>query len=199
MSVKPITDAQAERFRRLAWPMMPVVLRTARCLTSKADEAEDLAQETMVKAMRAIDAYQDGTDIRAWLLTILRRTHIDRLRAERSRPRELPLDDATLAGVSDDGGPGGAYDDQWDEPEALLNRFEDEAVIEAVQSLPEDLRWTLLLVDVEQMQHREAAEVLDVAVGTIKSRTHRGRAMLRDRLYALAASRGWVGAGERTS
>ena len=86
----------------------------------------------------------------------------------------------------------GEFDDRWAEPEDLMNRFEDEAVMEALRQLPEDIRWTLLLVDIEQMMQTDAAEILDVAVGTIKSRVHRGRGLLRDHLYQLASKRGWV-------
>ncbi|MCC6680231.1 MAG: sigma-70 family RNA polymerase sigma factor [Phycisphaeraceae bacterium] len=191
MSSGPISEAQAERFRRLVWPMLDMVLRTAGCLTRRADEAEDLAQEAMVKAMRAIDTYQDETNLKAWLLTILRRTHIDQLRAARNRPQTLSMndhdfEDETQAAI-------GEHDPQWSQPQELMNRLEDEAVIDAMQQLPEDIRWTLLLTDVEQLDHVEAAAVLGVAVGTIKSRASRGRAMLRDRLYELARRRGWVG------
>lgn len=199
MSVKPITDAQAKRFTRLAWTLMPVVLRTAQCLTRREAEAEDLAQETMVKAMRAIDTYQDDTNIRAWLLTILRRTHIDRHRARQPHPPEMPLDETMIGSAVDSTEPGGRFDDQWTEPEQLMNRFEDEAVADALRELPDDIRWTLLLVDVEQLEQAKAAEVLGVAVGTIKSRVHRGRAMLRDQLYELAVKRGWVRSQERSS
>jgi RNA polymerase sigma-70 factor (ECF subfamily) len=174
---------------------MPVVLRTAQCLTGRAGHAEDLAQDTMVKAMRAIDSYRDGTDMKAWLLTILRRTHIDELRVERNRPRKLSLDaeGVDLPGESrDEDQDSGRFDEQWDEPEELMDRFEDDTVVEALRSLPDDIRWTLLLIDIEQMEQAEAAKVLGVAVGTIKSRTHRGRAMLRDRLYETAVRRGWV-------
>jgi len=192
MTAKPVSDDQAGRFKRLAWPEMAVVLRTAQCLTRREAEAEDLAQETMVKAMRAIDTYQDGTNIRAWLLTILRRTHIDRLRAHRPRPAEVPLDETMLESADDRSASAGAFDEQWNEPEQLMSRFDDEAVVEALRQLPEDIRWTLLLVDVERMEHAAAADVLGVAVGTIKSRAHRGRAMLRDHLHHLAVRRGWV-------
>jgi RNA polymerase sigma-70 factor (ECF subfamily) len=142
--------------------------------------------------MRAIDTYQDDTDIRAWLLTILRRTHIDQRRAETPRPTQLSLDETLLGGLTVDGQTPGNHDSQWDEPEELLNRFEDEAIVAVLRMIPDDIRWTLLLVDIEQMAHADAAVVLDVAVGTIKSRLHRGRAMLRDRLYELAMERGWV-------
>ena len=192
MTDEPISEAQAERFKRLAWPQMAVVLRTAQCLTRHEAEAEDLAQETMLKAMRAIDTYQDGTHIRSWLLTILRRTHIDWLRASRPRPTEMPLDETMVESADDSAESVGAFDEQWTEPEQLMNRFEDEAVLDALRDLPEDIRWTLLLVDVERMQQADAAQVLGVAVGTIKSRAHRGRAMLRDHLHQLAVQRGWV-------
>lgn len=171
--------------------MMSVVLRTALCLTHRTDTAEDLAQDTMVKAMRAIDSFQDGTNMKAWLLTILRRTHIDRMRVERNRPLRLSLDEDGID-LPDPGNAGGVHDEAWDEPEELMNRLEDEEVVEALRGLPPDIRWTLLLVDVEQMEQAEAAAVLGVAVGTVKSRTHRGRALLRDRLFDTAVRRGWV-------
>jgi len=192
MTAEPISQAAAQRFKRLAWPEMAVVLRTAQCLTHHQAEAEDLAQETMLKAMHAIDTYQDGTNIRAWLLTILRRTHIDRLRARRTRPAECPIDETRIEAPDDATATVGRFDPQWTEPEQLINRFEDQAVADALRQLPRDIRWTLLLVDVEQMEQADAARVLGVAVGTIKSRAHRGRAMLRDLLHQHAARRGWV-------
>jgi RNA polymerase sigma-70 factor (ECF subfamily) len=196
MTINPITEAQAQRFRRLAWPMLPLVLRAAHYLTHNSDLAEDLAQETMIKAMRAIDSYREGTDMRAWLLTILRRTHIDWLRVERNRPIQLSLDAEDVDIPDDHGVKAGQYDHEWREPEELMNQFDDDSIIAALQALPEDIRWTLLLVDIEQMDQADVASVLDVAIGTIKSRAHRGRAMLRDQLYATAVDRGWVGAKE---
>lgn len=187
-----ISPSQAARFRRLAWPLMSVVLRTAECLTRSRDQAEDLAQETMLKAARAIDSYQDNTDMRSWLLTIMRRTHIDLLRTWRCHPAPLSLNVEKLDVPSNDDTQPGRFDEQWKEPEELMDRFDDGTVIEALRALPDDIRWTLLLVDIEQMEQAEAAKVLGVPVGTIKSRTHRGRAMLRDRLYEHAVRRGWV-------
>lgn len=176
-----------ERFERLAWPELAVVLRTAKFLTRRDDQAEDLAQETMLKAMRAMDRFIDGSDMKAWLMTILRRTHIDRLRAAQRRGTEaaLPPD------VEDNSAPvSGTYDDYFrGEPEQLMNRLDEATMIEAMRRLPDEIRWTLLLVDVERMDHAEAATVLGVPVGTIKSRAHRGRAMLRDQLYAQAPER----------
>ena len=197
MHVGPIQAAQAERFKRVAWPLMPVVLRAAQCLTRNADQAEDLAQETMIKAVRAIDSYRSGGNIKAWLLTILRRTHIDWLRVEQQRPLRLSIDQEGIDMVDEGGETVGRFDERWSEPEELMGRFEDDAVIDALRELPDDMRWTLLLVDVEQMDHVDAAAALDVAVGTIKSRAHRGRAMLRDRLFERALKRGWIDTKEQ--
>ena len=200
MSMSPgtIVADQADRFKRLAWPLMPVVVRTAQCLTRNAEQADDLAQETMIKAMRAMESFQSGSNMKAWLLTILRRTHIDWLRVSRNRPLQLSLDEGGVDLEDPADVTAGEFDDQWDEPEELMARFEDEEVVSALQDIPDEIRWTLLLVDVEQMEHAEAATTLDVAVGTIKSRTHRGRAMLRDRLYQRAANRGWVDTKEKS-
>ena len=89
----------------------------------------------------------------------------------------------------------GVFDSQWDEPEMILEGFEDAEVISALKALPEEIRWTLLLVDVENLDHQEAARVLEVPEGTIKSRAFRGRGMLRDRLFRLAQQRGLVKEG----
>ncbi|MBL4701950.1 sigma-70 family RNA polymerase sigma factor [bacterium AH-315-I18] len=192
-----ISDAQAQRFKQLAWPLMPMVLRTAQYLTRHNQQGEDLAQATMIKAMRAIDTYQDDTNLKAWLLTILRRTHIDQLRAQRNKPAQVSVSSEVLELAADNPQDStGQFDEQWTEPEALMSRFEDDAVIQAMGELPEDIRWTLLLVDVEQLEHAEVAIILNVALGTIKSRTHRGRSMLRDRLHQLAVQRGWVSTRE---
>ena len=173
-----------KRFYAEVWPHAATVLRTARYLTHDQAEADDLSQEVMLKAFRSLEQLQAGTDAKAWLMTILRHTRIDRIRAAASHGRDVSLEDlgsepaATAAG--DAGG------DVWSEPEAVLQEFSDQQVIEALKKLPEEIRWTLLLVDVEGMDQADAATILGVPVGTIKSRAHRGRAMLREALTPLA-------------
>lgn len=197
MTSDRVSEEQQKRFTRLAWPYLPTVLRTARYITQSEADADDLAQDTMMKAMRAIDSFRDGTDMKAWLITILKRTFIDRLRADQRRIKSQALDD--VGPIADPNVSVGVFDDDWPEPEKLLNRFEDKAVIEALRRLPEDIRWTLLLLDVEQMDQASAAGILDVPVGTVKSRAHYGRKMLRDLLYQMAQTRGWVNAVESPS
>lgn len=197
MASDKLTEDQQGRAREIIWPWLATLLRTAQYLTRHEQEAEDLVQETVMKASRAIDRYRDGSDAKAWLLTILRRTHIDRIRHDGRRPQVLSLDhEQAVEPAAADGEAPGRFDPQWDEPEAMMEAFSDEQVIDALQVLPEEMRWTLLLVDVEQLDYADAAGVLEVPIGTIKSRAHRGRRMLRDRLYEVGRARHWVPAQE---
>lgn len=175
-----------------------MLLRTAISLTpgsrngtGNVAEAEDLVQETLLKAFKHLDQLEPGTNPRAWLLTILRRTWIDRWRRSDRRPdgHAVDLDDIAEPQSAPDAA--GEHDGEWIEPEELLSRFSDQQVIDALRLLPEGHRWALLLVDVQSLTIEEAAEALDVAPGTVKSRLHRGRAMLRDQLHNFAVDRGW--------
>lgn len=179
-------DEATDRFYALVWPLAPTVLRIAQYLVRNSAEADDLAQETMLKAFKGIGGFRDGTDVRAWLMTILRNTRTDRARVAASAagtvsPDQLGVEPADSADDS-------ASDDHpaWNEPEELLENFSDCHVIRALHELPEEIRWTLLLVEVDGMDHEDAARVLDVPVGTIKSRAFRGRAMLRETLLPVA-------------
>ena len=175
------------RFYGLVWPHRATVLRVARILTNDAADADDLAQETLLKAFKGIEGFALGTDVRAWLLTILRRTRIDRIRSEASSAADVSLDAMSAEpAAAEDAGVSEA-DAAWPrDPDRVLGEFSDQQVIDALQRLPEEIRLTLLLVDVEQMRHEEAADVMQIPVGTVKSRTHRGRAMLRAALLPWA-------------
>lgn len=160
----------------MIWPHLPHVLRVAQILTGNTADAEDLAQDTMMKALAAIDQFREGTDARKWLTTILRNVRIDRLRSRGTAVNDVSLEQLDID-VEDRST--AVSDPRWEQPQELLESFSDAQVIDAMQRVPEEIRWTLLLVDVEGLDHAEAAKVLDVPVGTIKSRAHRGRAMLR--------------------
>ncbi|HEX8340410.1 MAG TPA: sigma-70 family RNA polymerase sigma factor [Tepidisphaeraceae bacterium] len=183
-----LSDADREKFERQVWPHAEVVLRTARLLLRDSVAAEDLAQETLLKALRFIGRFSAGTDGRAWLLTILRNTRIDALRRTGRRAGEISLDALPVEPPAR-GDQAGRAPATKEEAESLLDGFSDDAMIAALRALPEEIRWTLLLVDVEGLDQREAARVLDVPPGTVKSRAHRGRAMLRIALERPAATR----------
>lgn len=176
-----------ERFYKLIWPYRADVLRVARMLCRDQTEADDLAQETLLKAFAAIERFEPGTDARAWLLRILRNARIDRIRSAARESSNVSLDAGDFELPSPE-----AADELGDDPEQILNAFSDAQIIQALQELPEEIRMTLLLVDVQQLDHKEAAGILDVPVGTIKSRTHRGRAMLRQALLPRARELRWV-------
>lgn len=178
-------EQQKRRFYDLVWPYRADVLRVAQFLSRNRLIAEDLAQETLLKAFRGVARVEAGPGTKAWLLQILRNAWLDRLRASADRPAEVSLRE--LSGEPETEAPTGAgASETWGDPHAVLEAFSDQQVIDALQALPEEIRWTLLLVDVEGLSMQEAAEVLGVPVGTIKSRSHRGRRMLRETLQPLA-------------
>ncbi len=164
------------------------MLRAAQIQTGNTTEAEDLAQETLLKAFKAIGNFKAGTNAKAWLLKILRNTRIDRLRTSAGSARhvsleKLSIDPATPDVVQE------ADPSAWNKPAEMLAEFADAEVIKALSEISEDLRWTLLLVDVEGVDHQQAAEILEVPVGTVKSRVHRGHAALRLALLPRARDR----------
>ena len=178
------TPTPPTRFDQLVWPHMATVLRTAQCLARDDAAAEDLAQDTMIKAFKSLDTLRDDACVKAWLMTILRRAHIDQ-----ARSAELPTQ--SLDGMNfDPAGPDDASRSDgevaWNKPDELMQTFSDQQMIVALKELPREIRWTLLLVDVEGLDHREAADVLEIPVGTVKSRIHRGRAMLHISLRPAA-------------
>jgi RNA polymerase sigma-70 factor (ECF subfamily) len=190
---RPIFRSGNERrFYQLVWPHRAHVLRTALILCGSMPEAEDLAQETLMRAFAHLDQFRHGDDARPWLMTILRRLRIDRLRSEGRHRDDVSLDAAEIDPAAPDT-PAETVDEP---PQAVLEEFSDAAVIAALQQLPEEIRWTLLLADVQGTDHKEVAQILDVPVGTVKSRVHRGRAMLRKTLGAVARERRLIGGGD---
>lgn len=178
-------EPSTERFYALVWPQLPFLARMARILDHNASDADDLVQETMLKAYRSLDSFRADTNIKAWLVAILRNARNDRLRASQREAKNVRLEVAAESVAVDDAG----SEADWENPEGLLEAFSDPDIIDALRKLPEEIRWTLLLVDVEGMDHQDAASVLEVPIGTIKSRTHRGRVMLRETLLPVARER----------
>jgi len=175
------TDDATTLFYEIVWPLRADVVRFAQFLCKDAVTAEDIAQETLLKAFRALGRAHDRTgNQKAWLFAILRNAWRDRLRKRQSEVRFEDLADEPSAAEI-----GTEAVEYWNDPQALLNGFSDRQMIDALQALPDEIRWTLLLVDVEGVGLQEAAEILDVPLGTIKSRAHRGRSMLRQALLPL--------------
>ncbi len=153
------------RFELEALPYWRPLYGAAYRMTRSVEDAQDLVQDTFVRAYVAFDRFQPGTNLRAWLFTILHRTRTDRLRRRARRPVETELgDDVGVAAAQ----------------ERLASGYED--LERALLDLPEAYRNAVVLRDIEELSYREIAEVLGVALGTVMSRIHRGRVLLRTAL-----------------
>jgi RNA polymerase sigma-70 factor (ECF subfamily) len=158
-------------FERYVLPEIEVLLRVAHSLTRNHAEAEDLVQDTLIRAYRGIDGF-DGRHPRAWLLTILRNTHVNRNRRRRPellRDPEAATDRLVSAAAAD-------------RIDAFVDDDLDVEIVRALEALDEPFRRVVELVDIDGLTYAEAAEVLDVPVGTVMSRLHRARSRIRDRL-----------------
>lgn len=163
-------------FQRYVVPELQVLHRVARRLTGDGYEAEDLVQDAVVRAYRAVGRF-DGRHPRAWLLTILRNTHRNRLRKQRP---ELAHDADALFGAL----PAGGADGRGGAAEVVLEQIPDPRLLTGLRRLTTAHRSVVMLVDVDGLSYREAAQVLEVPLGTVMSRLHRARRALRDHLEA---------------
>jgi RNA polymerase sigma-70 factor (ECF subfamily) len=184
--------ADQARFTELAMEHMPALYSAALRMTRNPADAEDLVQETYLKAYRAFGGFTEGTNLRAWLYRILTNTYINRYRASKRRPEVSDVED-----VEDlylyrrlSNGPSDLGRSAEDE---ALEHFTDDDVKAAIESLPETFRMAVLLADVEGFSYKEIAEITDVPIGTVMSRIHRGRRALQKALLSVAEARGLVG------
>ena len=178
--------ADISEFKNTATLYVDAVYRTAFALSGRQDKAEDLTQDTFAKALERFDSFQLGTSCKAWLLRILRNRWIDELRHMRVVGPQVAVNEALLPE------PEHAEETVWTSAADILDNFSDEEVIRAMRQLPDEQRLTVFLVDVEQLPHGQVAEITDVAVGTVKSRSARARAALRQTLLAHARDLGFL-------
>lgn len=170
----------------------PQLFATAVRMTRNRADAEDLVQETYLKAWRAYDSYEEGTNLRAWLFRIMTNTYINKYNAKMRRPTETELDDVEelylyrRLGTIDQSRMSASAEDQ------MMELFTDDEVKNAIEELPETFRMPLLLSDVDGFSYKEIAEMLDIPIGTVMSRLHRGRKAMQKRLYEFAKERGLV-------
>src|SRR5713226_5474760 len=177
-----------DAFESEALSYIDALYRTGLRMTRSEADAEDLVQETYIRALRFRAQYTPGTNLKAWLFRILTNTFINQYRRRQARPQTTELDDveeATLYRRMTGTGAASSPD-----PEAsLLDSTVDAEVKDALDELPEKFR-TVVLLDVEGFAYKEIAEMLEIPIGTVMSRLHRGRKFLQKRLYDLARERG---------
>lgn len=189
-----MTPGKAETFEREALPHLDAVYRFALRLAGSPGEAEDLVQETFLRAWRAWDQYTLGTNAKSWLFTICRNAFL-RTRNRDSRRDELVAEAARTE--SDDGSaanetPLFAGRPDYDPEGDFFRGIVDARILEAIDDLPDDFREAVVLSDLEGLSYQEVADVLDVPLGTVKSRLFRGRNLLQKALYRYAVESGFI-------
>src|SRR5215203_3436356 len=169
------TDARDRvRFEEEALELSDQVYRVARRLVGSREEAEDLVQETYARAFRSWRQYTPGTNLRAWLLRILTNLNIDRGRRSQRAPDMQPLEESDYFLYNRLEADGGASDE-----ERVVERLSQDDVVGALTEVPHDFRDVLVLVDIGDFSYADAAQILDIPVGTVMSRLHRGRRALK--------------------
>jgi RNA polymerase sigma-70 factor, ECF subfamily len=174
------------RFEEEALELSDQVYRVARRLVGSREEAEDLVQQTYERAFRSWRQYAPGTNLRAWLLRILTNLNIDRGRRQQRTPQTTSIDkeagDYFLYNKLESQVP-----DENPDEERVLERLSQDSVVEALAEVPHDFRDVIVLVDIGEFSYADAAQILDIPIGTVMSRLHRGRRILKKNLADKAA------------
>jgi RNA polymerase sigma-70 factor (ECF subfamily) len=181
--------ADQARFEQQAMEFVPGLYSAAMRMTHNSADAEDLVQETMLKAYRAFGSYEDGTNLKAWLYRILTNTYINLYRARKRRPDQSNLDDVEDLYLYRRMGGLEASELGRSTEDLVLDHFTEAEVQAAVDGLPENFRMPVLLADVEGFSYKEIAEILEIPIGTVMSRLHRGRKALQKELYEFGVAR----------
>ena len=181
-----------EQFTTDAMQYAPQLFSTALRMTRSRSDAEDLVQETYIKGWRSFHTFQEGTNLRAWLFRIMTNTYINKYNAKKRKGTEVELDDVEelflykRLGSIDQSQLSSSAEDQ------MLELFTDDEVKNALEELPEDFRVPVLLSDVDGFSYKEIAEMLEIPIGTVMSRLHRGRKAMQKMLYEYARERGLI-------
>jgi RNA polymerase sigma-70 factor (ECF subfamily) len=173
-------------------PFMSSLYGAAVRMTRNAADAEDLVQETYLRAYRGYPNFTAGTNLKAWLFRILTNTYINSYRAKQRRPDTVDLEEGEDFFLFNRVGGLEAATANRTTEDTVLERITDTEVKEALEALPENFRIPVLLADVEGFSYKEIADIMDVPIGTVMSRLHRGRRALQKALYDFGLERGLV-------
>jgi RNA polymerase sigma factor (sigma-70 family) len=180
-------DKEQRIFNDELFPHLEALKTFAYHLTYNDEDSEDLVQETYLKAHKFINRYIEGTNAKAWLFKILKNAYINEYRKKSKRPKSVELEDSiTFADGSETTG----YENTDLREDLFRNMMGDEVTI-ALNSLPIDFRTVILLCDIEEFTYEEISKIIDVPIGTVRSRLFRARNMLKDKLKNYAEKRGF--------
>jgi RNA polymerase sigma-70 factor (ECF subfamily) len=182
------TKKKHAEFEAEAVPHMDVLYNFALRTTGNENDARDLLQETYLKAYRFWDKYEKGTNIRAWLFRIMKNSYINRYRKETKEPDKVDYEDIEnfynlIRAESTDPN---------DLQQQLYGNLLGDEVTKALQSLPDDFRTVVILCDIEGLTYEEIAEFIECPIGTVRSRLHRGRKLLQEKLFEYAKQQGMI-------
>ena len=192
MADRPDRNDPAE-FEREALPYLESLYNTAYRLARNAEDAEDLVQETYLRAYRSFDKFTPGTNLKAWLFRILKNAFINEYRKRKAAPREedfAGIEDTFESRVDTDRVPSIPNPEQ-----EALSRSLDQGVQGALEALPADYRMAIVLADLEGFSYKEIAEILEIPIGTVMSRLYRGRKLLEQQLLTYARDRNYLRGG----
>ena len=186
-----LTTEQKKLFQEEALPLLDSLYGAALRMTRNPADAEDLVQEAMLRAYRAFDTFEPGTNLKAWLFRILTNAYINQYRKRQREPRKVSADEIEDFDL---------YQElRRSDPEfastpekVVLDSLVDTDILQAIEDLPDQFRLAVVLADVEGFSYAEMAEIMEVPMGTVMSRLHRGRKALQKRLWELARERGIV-------
>lgn len=189
--VADLSPEDKRRFEEEALPLLDPLYSGALRMTRNPADAEDLLQETMMRAYRSFDRFEPGTNLKAWMFRILTNAYINTYRKKQREPKKVSQDEVAEFDL---------YRELKDHdprlsvtPETLvLDELVDSDILTAIDDLPEQFRMAVVLSDVEDFSYAQMAEIMDVPLGTVMSRLHRGRKALQKRLWDVARERGIV-------
>jgi RNA polymerase sigma-70 factor (ECF subfamily) len=177
-------------FEELLAPILGAAYGTALHMTRHKDDAEDLVQEAAVRAFRAFHTFEIGTNFKAWFFRILTNLYLNKYRQKQREPEMLNLDDAPDLYLYSHTVAEGLHSRSTDPATLVLRQMDTEHVAAAIAALPEEFRTVCALYFMEEFAYQEISEILDVPLGTVRSRLHRGRKMLQRELWHIAEAQG---------
>lgn len=192
-------DAQQKALREECLSHIDALFGAALRMTKNRQDAEDLVQETYLKAVRNLHRYREDASCKAWLFRIMTNSYIDRYRKKKRSPDEIEFDETGATGIygriTDEypaGEEAGGYLHSPDELETFLSKFVPDEIKQAIDGLSDIFREIIVLRDIEGFSYQECADILDIPIGTVMSRLYRARRLLQEELWEYGRERGYV-------